>query len=47
MTTQQKCLLNCKLCNLETFINEEWHNPLKEEFNKKYFLKIKEFLHTS
>ena len=38
-------LSDCKLCDIEAFINSEWRELLKDQFNKEYFKNIKAFLH--
>lgn len=37
---------NCKICCLESFMNQKWKNMLENEFKKNYFTNIKEKLHT-
>jgi uracil-DNA glycosylase len=39
-------VINCKVCNIESFINKNWLDLLKDEIKKEYFLNIKNILHT-
>lgn len=43
-----KCIIeDCNKCNLEDLIQEDWVEYLSDEFNKPYFLEIKNYLHKS
>lgn len=35
----------CKICNIDSFIDTEWHAVIKEELNKEYFKNILKVLH--
>lgn len=39
--------VDCKLCTLESFIDDQWRQILLEEFSKSYFNSLKNNLHSS
>lgn len=36
---------DCKICSLESYMDSDWAEVLKEEFKKDYFISIKRYLH--
>lgn len=40
------CIKDCKPCKLKTYLNINWHTKLEHEFDKDYFIKIIQHLHS-